>query len=189
MSHDLANLSTATAAPSGAAAPAASCGTRDRVLSADMRHEIEQYLPRYPTKQAVVLPALHIVHERLRCVSPEAIVEIAEMLELAPAQVHDTMSFYGFFRTPEAPSGTHRCWVCRSIACAVRGGEEILEYFCEQLGIRPGQTTADGRVTLEFAECLGGCDVAPCLLADGVLHKNLTRERVDELLAAWRAEA
>ena len=158
-------------------------------LSEEIRREIEGYLPRYPTKQAVVLPALHIIHERMRCVSPQAIVELAAMLDLAPAQVHDTMSFYGFFHTPDDPLGRHRCWVCRSIACAVRGGEELLDYLCQRLGIRPGQTTPDGKVTVEFAECLGGCDFAPCLLVDGVLHKNLTRENVDALVESWRRES
>jgi NADH-quinone oxidoreductase subunit E len=98
------------------------------------------------------------------------------------------MSFYGFFHSPEDPLGRHRCWVCRSIACAARGGEEILEHLCTRLGIRPGQTTPDGRVTVEFAECLGGCEVAPCLLVDGVLHQNLTRNKVDALIASWRSE-
>ena len=147
-----------------------------------MRRQIEAYLPRYPTKQAVTLPALHIVQEQLGCVPTEAIVEIAELLDLAPAEVHDTMSFYGFFRTPDDPLGRHRCWVCRSISCAVRDGERMLAYLCMKLGVEPGGTTADGRITVEFAECLGGCDFAPCLLADGVLHKKLTEEKIDELV-------
>lgn len=147
-----------------------------------MRREIEAYLPRYPTKRAVVLPALHIVQEHLRCVPNQAIVEIAEVLDLAPAEVHDTMSFYGFFRPAEDPLGRHRVWVCRSISCAIRGGEQVLDHVCAKLGVKPGGTTSDGRITVEFAECLGGCDFAPCLLVDGVLHKNLTDATTDELL-------
>ena len=159
--------------------------TQQRVLTDQMREEIERYLPRYPTKRAVVLPALHVVQEQLRCVPNEAIVEIAEMLDLAPAEVHDTMSFYGFFRRPEDPIGRHRCWVCRSIACAIRGGEEMLDYLCQRLGAPPGGTTPDGRFTVEFAECLGGCDFAPCLLVNGVLLKDLTKEKIDELVAGY----
>lgn len=153
-----------------------------RVLTDDLRRQIEAYLPRYPTKRAVVLPALHIVQEHLNCVPTEAIVEIAEMLELAPAEVHDTMSFYGFFRSAEDPLGRHRVWVCRSISCAIRDGEKILDSLCRKLGVQPGGTTPDGRITVEFAECLGGCDFAPCLLVDGVLHKTLTEEKIDELV-------
>ncbi len=156
------------------------------LLTDDMRKEIESYFPRYPTKQAVVLPALHIVQDRLHCVPSEAIVEIAEMLSLAPAEVHDTLSFYGFFRSPEKPLGKYRCWVCRSVSCAFRGGEKILEYLCRSLDVQPGETTADGQFSVEFAECLGGCDFAPCMLVNDQLRENLTEETVDELVKSLR---
>ena len=155
------------------------------VLDEEMRSEIRSYFSRYPSKQAVVLPALHIVQDRLQCVPNGAIVEIAEMLDLAPAEVHDALSFYGFFRSAESPLGELRCWVCRSVSCAFRGGEDVLEYLCETLGVSPGQTSDDGRVTVEFAECLGGCDLAPCLLVDGQLHENLSEEKIDQLVEAW----
>ena len=153
-------------------------------LTDDMRQDIEAFLPRYPSKQAVVLPALHIVQDKLGSVPNEAIVAIAEMLDLAPAEVHDTMSFYGLFRTSENSLGKHRCWVCRSISCALRGGEGLLDYMCQRLGVVPGETTPDGRITMEFAECLGGCDFAPCLLVDGVLHKDLNEERIEEIISS-----
>jgi NADH-quinone oxidoreductase subunit E len=146
-----------------------------RFLTAEMIAEIEAYFPRYPTRRAVTLPALHVVNERLRHVPLGAVVEIAELLGLAPAEVQDTLSFYGFF-PQQAPHGEVRAWVCRSISCALRGGEEVLAAMCQAAGIRPGQTTPDGRLTIEFAECLGGCDFAPCLLAGKTLHKDLTRE-------------
>ncbi len=127
------------------------------------------------------LPALHVVNERLGYVPPQAVVEIAELLGLAPAQVQDTLSFYGFFKQ-DKPQGRYRVWVCRSISCAACGGEELLEYLCEKLGIRPGETTPDGRVTLEFAECLGACDGAPAMLVNETLHENMTKEKIDELV-------
>jgi len=160
--------------------------TAQPVLTDDMRRQIEAYLPRYPTKQAVVLPALHIVHEQLRCVPLPAVVEIAEMLDLAPAEVFDTLSFYGFFRSSEKPMGKHRAWVCRSIACALRGGEEVLSALCRRLNVRPGETSADGLVTLEFSECLGTCDFAPCALVDGTIHKNLSTDTLDGVISAFR---
>lgn len=183
--YDSANRRLAGTPPSSA--PAGGEGGAASVLGEDLRAAIREYFPRYPTRRAVVLPALHLVQERLRCVPLEAIEEIARLLDLAPAEVHDTMSFYGFFRTADQPLGRHRCWVCRSIACAVRDGENLLDYLCQRLGIRPGQTTPDGRVTVEFAECLGGCDFAPCMLIDGELHKDLTREKIDQLVAGWQA--
>ena len=149
-------------------------------LDADLREQIKAILPRYPTKQAVTLPALHVVNERLGYVPPEAVVELAALLGLTPAQVQDTLSFYGFFKQDQ-PQGRYRLWVCRSISCAACGGEELLEYLCQKLGIRPGETTADGRVTLEFAECFGACDQAPAILVNDTLHGDMTREKIDEL--------
>src|SRR5438270_12881775 len=112
------------------------------MLGEPIRDKIRAYIPRYPSKRAVTLPALHIVHEHFRCVPYQAMAEIAELLEITPAEVHDTMSFYGFF--PQAPIGDVRVWVCRSLSCALRGGEEALEQTCRKLGVRSGQTTADG---------------------------------------------
>jgi NADH-quinone oxidoreductase subunit E len=107
--------------------------------------------------------------------------EIAELLEITPAEVHDTMSFYGFF--PQAPIGDTRVWVCRSISCALRGGDEVLEHTCQKLGIHSGQTTPDGKLTIEFAECLGICDFAPAALADdGRIFGPLDTENVDQMI-------
>jgi NADH-quinone oxidoreductase subunit E len=154
---------------------------KQRVLTDEMVAEIKALFLRYPTKQAVTLPALHIVNEKLRYVPLEAVVEIAELLQLAPAVVQDTLSFYGMFKQ-NGPHGKVRAWVCRSISCALRGGDEILEHMCHQAGIKPGETTTDGALTLEFAECLGACEYAPCMLAKQTLHKDLTNEKADTFL-------
>ena len=153
------------------------------LLTEEMRDAIRAFFPRYPNKQAVTLPALHVVNERLRCVPIAAVVEIAQLLELAPAVVQDTLSFYGFFKQ-DRPHGEHRAWVCRSISCALRGGEQVLEHLCQKAGVRPGETTADGKLTIEFAECLGACDFAPCMLVGKTLHKDLTNETAAAFLAA-----
>ena len=154
---------------------------RETVLTEAMVEEIRRLFPRYPTKQAVTLPALHVVHERLRYVPLEAVVEIAELLELAPAQVQDTLSFYGFFKQ-DVPHGETRAWVCRSLSCALRGGEQVFEHMCHRLGIQPGESTPDGKLTLEFAECLGACEFAPCMLAGNDVHKNLDTEKADAFI-------
>jgi NADH-quinone oxidoreductase subunit E len=155
--------------------------TGERLLTDEIVEEIQEYFPRYPNRRAVVLPALHVVNERLGYVPPQAVVELAELLELAPAEVQDTLSFYGFFKQDE-PQGGVRVWVCRSLSCAARGGEDLLAYLCEKLDIRPGQTAPDGRITLEFAECLGACDYAPAMLAGNTIHENLTKEKIDEIV-------
>src|SRR5215475_13323200 len=155
-------------------------------LSEDLRQKILDYLPRYPSKQAATLPALHLVQDELRCVPLEAIREIADLLDLSPAEIHDTMTFYGFFRDEKQPLGKTRLWVCRGLACALREGEEVLADVCQKLGVRPGETTADGKITVEFAECIGVCEGAPAVLVNDAGRGNVTRDKVDELLAELR---
>ncbi len=157
-----------------------------QLLDKQVRDAIRAYFPRYPNRRAVVLPALHVVNQHLGHVPLQAVTEIAELLELAPADVYDTLSFYGFFKQDQ-PAGRLRVWVCRSVSCAARGGEELLQYLCDRLGIRPGETTPDGQITLQFAECLGACEQAPAMLAGDVCIGELTKEKIDEWLATNRS--
>src|SRR5205814_8782892 len=100
---------------------------------------------------------------------------------------HDTMSFYGFFRDEHAPLGTTRLWVCRSLACALRGGDDLLVDVCKKLDVQPGGTTKDGKITVEFAECIGVCEGAPAVLVDDEGRGDVTPDKVDGLLAELRA--
>jgi NADH-quinone oxidoreductase subunit E len=147
----------------------------------------DKYRPRYPSKQAATLPALHLVQDRLRCVPVDAIRDIADLLDLSPAEVHDTMTFYGFFREEKRPLGKTRLWVCRSLACALRGGDELLADVCQKLHVQPGGTTSDGKITVEFAECIGVCEGAPAVLIDDVGRFDVTTDKVDALIAELKA--
>jgi NADH-quinone oxidoreductase subunit E len=153
----------------------------ERVLTSEMIDAIKAFFPRYPSRQAVTLPALHIVNDKLRHVPRQAVVEIAELLGLAPAQVQDTLTFYGYF-SQDRPNGRCRLWVCRSISCALRGADELLDHLSHTLGVEPGETTPDGRVTLEYAECLGACEHAPCMLADKLLVKSVSPQQADQFV-------
>lgn len=156
-------------------------------LSEEVKQKILAYLPRYPSKQAATLPALHLVQDAMHSVSLDAMREIADLLDLSPAEVSDTMTFYGFFRDPKQPLGQTRLWVCRSLSCALRGGEELLEHVCHKLNVKPGQTTPDGKITLEFAECIGACEGAPCVLVNDEHRMNLSHEAADKLIEELRA--
>ena len=149
------------------------------VLTPDMIAAIQAYVPRYPSKQAVTLPALHIVNDKLRYVPLQAVVEIAQLLGLAPAQVQDTLTFYGYFKQDQ-PHGRCRLWVCRSISCALRGADDLLDHLSHTRDVEPGETTPDGRITLEYAECLGACEHAPCMLANNDLLKSVTATQADD---------
>ena len=146
------------------------------VLSEELRKRIRDEFPKYPDKRAVTLNALHMVHDEKREVSTEAVREIAELLELHPSEVLDTMTFYNFFHEADNPLGKKRVWVCRSISCMLRGGEELFQSLSKKLNVTAGHTTSDGKVTLEFAECLGACEQAPCILINDVCHGNLDEE-------------
>jgi NADH-quinone oxidoreductase subunit E len=161
---------------------------RKKILTDDMIAQIEALAPRYPTRQALTLPALHLVHAALRQVPLDAVVEIAEVLGLAPAEVQDTLTFYQFFHQ-EKPHGKVRAFVCRSISCALRGGDQLLEHLCHKNGVKPYGTTADGELTIEPAECLGACDFAPCILANDDLLVNMTPEAAEAALKKPRARA
>jgi NADH-quinone oxidoreductase subunit E len=155
-------------------------------LSPELRQKILSYLPRFPSKQAVTLPALHLVQDELRCVPLPAVREIADLLDLSPAEVYDTMSFYGFFRGEKDSLGRTRLWVCRSMACMLRGGEELLTDVCHKLNVHPGGTSADGKISVEFAECIGVCEGAPAVLINDDARMNVTPDKVDELLDQLR---
>ena len=155
-------------------------------LSEDLKNRIRAYIPLYPLKQAVTLPALHLVHDELRTVSNEAIVEIAEILELHPSEVRDTMTFYAFFKTDGEQLGGTRLWVCRGLACMLRGAYELIDHCETKLGVQCGETTKDGHITLEFAECIGACEGAPACLQNDIHVMNVTHEKADELIGSLR---
>jgi NADH-quinone oxidoreductase subunit E len=157
-------------------------------LSPEIKTQIEALLPRYPRKQAVTLPALHLVHDHYRTVSNEAIEEIAQILELHPSEVHDTMTFYQFFKGEGDKLGRDRLWVCRGLACMLRGAYELIEHCENKLDVHCGQTTKDQRITLEFAECIGACDGAPACLINDEHAMNVTPDKADELIRTLRAK-
>lgn len=151
------------------------------VLSGAVREKIRSFFPRYETKRAVLLPALHVVQDALGYVSFPAMVEIAALLEIHPSDVMDTISFYTHFWTH--PKGEKVITICRSVSCEVMGGAAVLEEVKAKLGVDEHGTTADGKYSLATEECLAGCDHAPCLLINEKLHGQVRPQDVGKLLA------
>ncbi len=151
------------------------------VLSEAVCEKIKTFFPKYPTKRAVLLPALHIIQHEQGHVSWQAMIEVAELLEIKPSDVFDTISFYTHFWTK--PQGEKVVTVCRSISCELLGGREVLAACKEHLGIGEHQTTPDGKYSLAVEECLAGCDHAPCLIINERMHKRVKPEQVPALLA------
>lgn len=152
------------------------------VLSDEHEREFVDILSRYPNKMAACIPALHLCQRaNENWLSPEAIQFVADRLELSSAHVKGVVTFYSLFN--EHRPGKHQVWVCRTLSCALRGSDAILDHCKKRLGVTEGQTTADGRVTLRTAECLASCGTAPMMQVDQTYYENLTTEKVDRILA------
>jgi NADH-quinone oxidoreductase subunit E len=152
------------------------------VLSEAHERELLEILSRYPNKMAACIPVLHLCQgANDNWVSPEVIQFVAERLELSAAHVKGVVTFYTLFN--QHRPGKHQIWVCRTLSCALRGSDEILQHCERRLGIGVGQTTADGKFTLRTAECLASCGTAPMMQVDKAYYEGLTTEKVDEILA------
>ena len=140
---------------------------------------------RYPRPRSALIPLCHVAQQQDGWLSPEAMEHIAELLDLTPAEVLGTASFYEMFKLE--PVGKYLVNVCTNISCLLMGGEELLEHCEERLGIKAGATTADGLFTLEDVECIAACTEAPCLQVNYRYFTNLTHEAADRLLDDVRA--
>ena len=127
-----------------------------------------------------LLPILHALQETFGYIPPEAEVMAAEALNLSRAEVHGVRTFYHDFRA--APAGRHVVKLCRAEACQSCGGDALAERAEGRLGVRMGETTPDGRVTLEAVYCLGLCATAPSAMVDGRIVGRLTEKKLDALL-------
>jgi NADH-quinone oxidoreductase E subunit len=157
-------------------------------LSAEMKDALaKKYFPRYPNKRAVLLPALHEIQHAYNWIPTQALEELAVFLEMAPAEVMDTATFYEEYWLK--PKGQYLLQVCRSLACEICGSKKVTDHLCETLGIQRGETTKDGRFTVVELECLGACEAAPVMLINEVLHENVTTEKVDALIAKLPRDA
>ncbi|MGB6641477.1 MAG: NAD(P)H-dependent oxidoreductase subunit E, partial [Thermoanaerobaculia bacterium] len=142
---------------------------------------IDALRPRYPTAEALLLPALHLAQRHFGGWLPnEAIAAVAHELELAPAKVYGVVTFYDLFH--QRPVGRHRVSVCTNLPCALRGAEEILTGLRRDLEVGENQVTADGKLSFTHFECLGACDMAPMMMVDDDYHGRLTPEKVRRLV-------
>ena len=150
-----------------------------------MKHlipEFEKFRARFPAgfESSLVLPCVRRIQEDRGYVSNEDIEELAAYLGVPQIQIEEVLSFYTMFR--RKPIGRWHLQFCHNISCSMNGAENLLHYVEKKLGVRPGETTPDGRFTLSHAECLGSCGTAPMMMVNEAYHENLTKERVDELL-------
>ena len=147
----------------------------------ESRDQLAELRKRYPTAEAVLLPALHIAQRICGGWLPdEAIRAVAQELELAESKVYGVVTFYDLFH--QHPVGRHRIRVCTNLSCQIRGAEEIMEVLHKELGVGEEEVTPDGRCSYVHFECLGSCDTAPMMMVDDEYKENLTPGRVRDIL-------
>ena len=153
------------------------------MLTAQEIKEIQAVLGHYMLKSAAGIDALKIVQKHRGWVSDEALIDVAEMLEMSPTDLDAVATFYNFiFRRPV---GRHVILVCDSVSCWIMGYEAIVNHLQHRLGIGFGETTGDGRFTLLPNVCLGACDRAPVMMIDEQLYSELDTEKIDEILSSY----
>ena len=150
-----------------------------------MIDEIREVAAQYPVARSAILPALRIAQERHGgWLPPEAFEEVGEALELTPAYCKAVASFYDMFHLE--PVGRHVVEICTNVSCALVGAQQVVEAFEEELGVRPGETTEDGAVTLRTIECAGGCGWGTVVVVDHRYREPVKAEDVPAIVEELR---
>jgi len=151
-----------------------------KLLSQKYYDVLKKLEPRYPTKVALLLPALHLAQEETGWLAPEILEEIGASLGIHPAQVREVASFYTMYNLK--PVGKYHLKICTNVACCLRGADELVEHCEKKWDIKCGETTRDKKFTLSEEECLGACGTAPAMMLNDDYHENLTAQGLDRLL-------
>jgi NADH-quinone oxidoreductase E subunit len=149
-------------------------------LTPDNVRRCKDLIGLYPQSRSALIPMLHVAQEQDGWLTPEAMEHVGEMLDITPAEVYGTASFYDMLFT--TPVGRHLVSVCTNLACLLNGGVELLEHAEASLGVAAGGTTDDGEFTLEEVECIAFCGAAPCLAVNWRFFGSVTTDAFDHLV-------
>jgi NADH-quinone oxidoreductase subunit E len=144
-------------------------------------NKLDKIITRYPVKRSAILPALFIAQEEHGYVTDDDVKYIADRLDMRVNEVEEVVTFYTMYS--RKPIGKYKLQVCRTVSCWLRGAEEITERIQHKLGCGIGETTLDGKFTLMEVECLGYCDLAPCMQVNFEYHEKVTPDRVEEIIS------
>ena len=142
--------------------------------------EAQKIVAKYDKKRAAILPLLHLAQDKVGYVTPEVEAWVSKWTEEPVVHVHEVVTFYSMYH--QKPVGRHHIRFCTTTSCILGGGEKVLEHLKKRLGVKNGETTADGKVSLEEAECLCACEVAPMMEINGKYHGDLTEKKIDEIV-------
>ena len=145
-----------------------------------LNKEAEKIVAKYDKKSAAVLTLLHLAQDKIGYVTPEAEAWVSQCTEVPVVHVHEVVTFYSMYH--QKPVGKHHIRFCTTTSCVLMGGEKVLGHLKKKLGIKNGETTPDGKVSLEEAECLCACEVAPMMQVNDKYYGPLDEKKVDEIL-------
>lgn len=155
-------------------------------LSEENLRIANEIIDRYPIRKSALIPLLHLAQEQEGWVTDEAMNHIAEIIGITPAEVLGTCSFYEMFK--RQPNGEYQVNICHGISCHLLGADQLIQHAEETLGIREGETTEDGKFTLEGVECIAACTEAPCMQVNYRYQNQVTESEFDELVQQIQAE-
>jgi NADH:ubiquinone oxidoreductase subunit E len=161
-----------------------SAAGRDKTIVPQEAAVVRRVVRKYGGQERAVIQILQDLQDKLRWLAPATLEATARELGVPLARVFSVATFYRSFSL--APRGRHICTVCMGTACHVRGGAAVLEHFERKLGLRAGETSADGGYTLERVNCLGACALAPLAVVDGKYHGQMNESKADQVLASLK---
>ncbi|WP_341841381.1 NAD(P)H-dependent oxidoreductase subunit E [Chitinophaga caseinilytica] len=159
-------------------------------FSEEKLNKVKEIIARYPDgkQKSALIPVLHLAQESFGgWLSADTMDYVAGLLQIEPIEVYEVATFYSMFNLQ--PVGKYLFEVCQTGPCMLRGSDDIIHYIKEKLGIKNGETTADGLFTLKTVECLGACGYAPMMQLGKFYKEHLTKEKIDQIIAECRAQA
>src|SRR6185295_14724864 len=154
--------------------------TEPATFSPEIEAEIDRHLAKYPVMRSAILPLMFIVQRERGYLDPAGVAYLANRLSLRITDIWEVATFYSMLQTK--PAGQYHIQICKTLSCKIMGEGKITEHVSKKLGIKPGETTADGKFSLSLVECLGSCGTAPMFQINFDYHENLTPEKVDQIL-------
>jgi NADH-quinone oxidoreductase subunit E len=158
--------------------------TMSFTVPAKLEAEVDELITHYPVKRAASLMVLHAIQDEFGWISQEAVQWTAKKLELSPINVFELLTFYPMLR--QEPMGKYQLKVCRTLSCALGGAYELREHLCQKFGLdahkHGPQTSADGKFTVEFVECLASCGTAPVMMCNDAFYEGVSHKKADEIV-------
>jgi NADH-quinone oxidoreductase subunit E len=149
-------------------------------LTDQTKKKIEEISSRYASKEAALLPVLHLVQHETGFISQQEEKQVAKLLNVQPIKVKEVVTFYTMFNQKQV--GKYHVQVCSNLSCSLLGAESLIDHLKDKLGIAVGETTSDQKFTLTTVECLGACEQAPCMMINFDYYGNLDKDKIDDIL-------